>query len=191
MPKTYVATWNNIITTFKVPTDVHAYLSDTQDKKSTGHWWVRYNTLHYIDKEGEEKTIDGSLVDYDDLKNPEEVKLTEEAYSDDSEKEDEQKRVNVRKEEVVKTGSKNTDEKMVVSDNDIWFRLTKDDVTSSYLGLTGISEMPEEVWQKFISLKSSDFIGDLLFEHGFDPISNILTEHCGVKSEWRFLVENR
>ena len=43
--------------------------------------------------------------------------------------------------------------------------------------------MPEDVWQKFISLKPSDFIGSLLFEHGLDPISDILTEHCGVKSE--------
>ena len=43
--------------------------------------------------------------------------------------------------------------------------------------------MPEEVWQKFISLKPHDFIGDLLFDRGLDPISHILTEHCGVKSE--------
>ena len=38
-------------------------------------------------------------------------------------------------------------------------------------------------WQKFISLKPNRFIGSLLFEHGLDPISDIRTEHCGVKRE--------
>ena len=66
--------------------------------------------------------------------------------------------------------------------SDIWFRLTKDDVIASYESLTGKSEMPEEVWQKFLSSKPSDAIGDILFD-GFNPISEILTTRCGIKSE--------
>ena len=67
--------------------------------------------------------------------------------------------------------------------SDIWFRLTKDDVIASYEGLTGKSEMPEEVWQKFLSLKPNGFIGEILFDYGLDPIGDILTKHCGVKPE--------
>jgi len=61
--------------------------------------------------------------------------------------------------------------------------LTKDDVTASYEDLTGKSEMPEEVWQKFLSLKPNGFIGEILFDYGLDPIGDILTKHFGVKSE--------
>jgi len=61
--------------------------------------------------------------------------------------------------------------------------LTKDDVIVSYECITGKSDMPEEVWQKFLSVKPHRFIGQLLFDHGLDPIGDILTEHCGVKPD--------
>jgi hypothetical protein len=41
-----------------------------------GSWWIKWNTLHYIDANGDEQKIEGSDPDVD-AKRPQEVEQTE------------------------------------------------------------------------------------------------------------------
>ena len=70
-----LATWN-AYSQFDIPDDV--FLLSILDNAGTqygvivGSWAIKWNTLHYIDKDGNEQTIDGDEIECEG-KNPEEV----------------------------------------------------------------------------------------------------------------------
>jgi hypothetical protein len=61
----FIATWN-YYSNFDIPDDVYEYLHETPYGDNTaGRWYIRYNTLHYLDKEMRECEIQGDEPDGD------------------------------------------------------------------------------------------------------------------------------
>ena len=75
---TLLATYN-AYSTFEIPDDVFLLTVEENagaENMTVGSWWIKWNTLHYIDANGDEKKIDGSDPDVD-AKRPEGVEETE------------------------------------------------------------------------------------------------------------------
>jgi len=64
--KHFEATWS-CSSTFLIPDDVYEYLHEKPYGKinTPGRWYIRYNTLYYLDKELDEQTIEGTEPDSD------------------------------------------------------------------------------------------------------------------------------
>lgn len=61
----FSATWN-YYSDFEIPDDVYEYLHEKPYGDNTaGRWYIRYNTLHYLDKEMRECEIQGGEPDGD------------------------------------------------------------------------------------------------------------------------------
>jgi hypothetical protein len=58
----------NAYAEFKIPEGVFILsilMNDDAPEGAIGSWWIKWNTLHYIDRDGKEQTIDGSEPDVD------------------------------------------------------------------------------------------------------------------------------
>jgi len=76
MGKLYITATYNLYSTFKVPD----YLltpeeNDKVDHDVVGSWYIKWNTLHYINKDGEEVEVEptGDIEDAHDYKRPDSV----------------------------------------------------------------------------------------------------------------------
>lgn len=73
-----IRAWWSCASRFEIPDDVAEYLHTKpygDDPDEVGHWYIRYNTLYYNDKEGIRQEIEGTeiLADYGGCKIPEMV----------------------------------------------------------------------------------------------------------------------
>jgi len=84
--------WANYTTSYMldVPKNVFLLTKEEVEKNKTnrpGHWWVKWGTFHYIDKNGEEQEIEGE--EWSEHKWPESVEKLEDEDEDEDEEAEE------------------------------------------------------------------------------------------------------
>ena len=74
----------HLTSTFRVPKGVPLLEESENICDKAWSWWIKWDTLHYIDAEGDEHTIDAyHSASHSDFKRPDKVEMEEEDTDDD------------------------------------------------------------------------------------------------------------
>jgi len=88
MPSRVIVAYYNLASSFRVPKDVPLLSSAENDKcggiETPWSWWIKWDTLHYIDDKGVEHSIEPYCAASDcDYKRPANVEEEEDESDDD------------------------------------------------------------------------------------------------------------